>query len=44
MQGDGGGREGTRGGREGERMMLGKQRAPVEEGSVEGGKVDEGNE
>ena len=25
-------------------MMLGRQRAPVEEGSVEGGRVDEGNE
>ena len=40
----GGGREQGEGGREGERMMLGRQRAPVEEGSVEGGKVDEGNE
>ena len=25
-------------------MMLGRQRASVEEGSVEGGRVDEGNE
>ena len=39
----GGRREQGEGGREGERM-LGRQRAPVEEGSVEGGKVDEGNE
>ena len=37
-------REGGReGGRE-EAMMLGRQRAPVEEGRVEGGRVDEGNE
>ena len=54
-QGDGGeggnkeGREGervgerARGGRE-EPMMLGRQRASVEEGRVEGGRVDEGNE
>ena len=42
-----GGREGrrerTRGGRE-EPMMLGRQRASVEEGRVEGGRADEGNE
>ena len=39
------GREGerARGGRE-EAMMLGRQRASVEEGRVEGGRVDEGNE
>ena len=54
MQGDGGGEvtRGGEGGREGgreqgegvEAMMLGRQRAPVEEGRVEGGRVDEGNE
>ena len=38
-----GGAEGDRGGRE-EAMMLGRQRASVEEGRVEGGMVDEGNE
>ena len=41
-----GGRERERereGGRE-EAMMLGRQRASVEEGRVEGGRVDEGNE
>ena len=36
-------REIARGGRE-EAMMLGRQRASVEEGRVEGGRVDEGNE
>ena len=52
VQGDGGGGrlqgEGREGGREQgegvEAMMLGRQRAPVEEGRVEGGRVDEGNE
>ena len=41
------GREGTRGGEQGdggEAMMLGRQRASVEEGRVEGEMVDEGNE
>ena len=38
-----GGRVGTRGGRE-EAMMLGRERASVDEGMVEGGKVDEWNE
>ena len=48
------GREGTRGGKEAEReiarrrreemMMLGRQRASVEEGRVERGRVDAGNE
>ena len=37
------GREGWRGGRE-EAMMIGRERASVEEGRVEGGWVDEGNE
>ena len=36
-------RERARGGRE-EPMMLGKQRASVDEGRVEGGMVDEWNE
>ena len=45
---DGGGREGSRGGRE-EGMMqymmvLGRERASVEEARVEGGWVDEGTE
>ena len=50
MVGEGGnkGRGGREGGREQgegvEAMMLGRQRAPVEEGRVEGGRVDEGNE
>ena len=39
----GGGREGSRGGRE-EAMMLGRERASVEEGRVEGGWVDKGTE
>ena len=46
-----GGNKGMEGGREGEReggreeaMMLRRQRASVEEGRVEGGRVDEGNE
>ena len=44
LQGEGG-REGGREQGEGvEAMMLGRQRAPVEEGRVEGGRVDEGNE
>ena len=38
-----GGREGARGGRE-EAMMIGRERASVEEGRVEGGMVAEGNE
>ena len=38
-----GGREGSRGGRE-EAMMLGGERASVEEGRVDGGWVDEGTE
>ena len=38
-----GGREGPRGGRE-EAMMLGRERASVDVGRVEGGWVDEGNE
>ena len=46
-QGEGGregeGREGAREGRE-EAMMPGRQRASVEEGRVERGMVDEGNE
>ena len=37
------GREGARGGRE-EAMMLGRQRASVDEERVDGGMVDEGNE
>ena len=37
------GSEGARGGRE-EAMMLGRQRASVEEGRFEVGMVDEGNE
>ena len=40
---DGGGREGSRGERE-EAMMLGRERASVEEGWVEGGLVDKGTE
>ena len=40
---DGGGREGSRGGRE-EAIMLGRERASVEEGRVEGEWVDEGAE
>ena len=40
---DWGGREWSRGGRE-EAMMLGRERASVEEGRVEGGWVDEGTE
>ena len=36
-------RESARGGRE-EPIMLGRQRASVKEGRVEGGMVDEGNE
>ena len=40
---DGGGREGSRGGRE-EAMMLGREKASVEEGMVEGWWVDEGTE
>ena len=54
-QGDGGGgREQGEGGRErgregeckgsDEAMMIGRQRASVEEGRVEGGRVNEGNE
>ena len=44
MQGvDGGGREGSSGGRE-EAMMLGRDKASVEEGRVELGWVDEGTE
>ena len=39
----GGWREGSRGGRE-EAMMLGRVRASVDEGRVEGGWVDEGTE
>ena len=49
-----GGNKGREGGREGERerarrrreemMMLGRQRASVEEGRVERGRVDAGNE
>ena len=42
-----GGSKGRMGGREGgreEAMMLGRERASVEEGMVEGGWVDEGNE
>ena len=38
-----GGRDRARGGRE-EAMMLGSQRASVEEGRVEGRRVDKGNE
>ena len=37
------GREGARGRRE-EAMTIGRQRASVEEGRVEGGRIDEGNE
>ena len=40
------GREGAKGGRGGreEALMLGRKRASVEEGMVEGGWVDEGTE
>ena len=48
VQGEGGregerGRDRVRGGRK-EAMMLDRQRASVDEGRVEGGRVDEGNE